>query len=420
MVQSPWASGAEPVLTTLSEVTPKQVEWYWPGRIAVGKLSILSGDPGTGKSHLSLDLMARGSLGSRWPDCETCAPLGGSVLLSAEDDIDDTIVPRLIAAGANLTKIKALRAVENSDDGGRYERCFDLDRDLPVLDQAIQQTPDCNLVVIDPISAYMGQADSHNNSEVRGVLKPLAELAALRRVAVVAVSHLRKSEAAAVYRTMGSLAFAAAARAVWCVTKDKKDESNRRRLFLPVKNNLGSDQSGLAFELSSRHSANDIPFVVWEAEPVTTTADEALSHEPKRRGPKSDERNEAEQFLRDALANGPRPARDVESEAKECHGISKRTLDRARKVIGVEAFRESPKGPWMVRITTLPTTLPIDTPHKEPGILGNVKKNTCKTTKTSLREGHNATLFVPGGLADEADGDERLNDFFRDNGHKGF
>ena len=119
---------------------------------------------------------------------------------------------------------------------------------MKALDEAIELTPDCRLVIVDPITAYCGGVDSHKNAEVRGLLAPLSNLAERHEVAVVAVSHLNKSAGgSAIYRTMGSLAFTAAARAVWGVTKDKGD--SQRRLMLPVKNNIAPDVMGLAYSI---------------------------------------------------------------------------------------------------------------------------------------------------------------------------
>jgi len=351
--------GLSAAIVKLADVEAEQISWLWPNRIALGKLNLLAGDPGLGKSFLLLDLAARISLGSRWPDCDEHAPTGGVVLLTAEDGLADTVRPRLDAAGADVTKIIALSGVNGADGMGQYQRQIDLQRDMPIIEQAIDQVPDCLMLGIDPISAYCGEADSHSNAEVRRMLAPLAEMAARKGIAVVCVTHLRKSDGAAVYRTMGSLAFAAASRSVWCVVRDKNDPSGRRRLFLAVKNNLGSDQSGLAFELSSQHGGG-IPCIVWAPAPVTTTADEAMAPERRKMGPEPEEREDAESFLREALADGPRPTREIDDEAQQAHGISKRTLERARKQIGVKAFRETPTGPWMLKLSTPPTTPPDD------------------------------------------------------------
>ncbi|MCH8164052.1 MAG: AAA family ATPase [Planctomycetes bacterium] len=322
--------GPRPVMVRLSDVQPEPVRWLWPGRIALGKVAIIVGDPGLGKSFITLDMAARISRGTPWPDAQSEAnPVGGTVLLSAEDDIADTIRPRLDAAGADVSRIVALRAVQHGEGAARM---FNLATDLEALERAIRECEDCRLVVVDPITAYLGKIDSHKNADIRGLLAPLAEMAGRLGVAIVAVSHLNKSGTGpAMYRTMGSLAFVAAARAVWAVTKDKEDPT--RRLVLPVKNNLAPDKGGLAYSLLN--DDDGIPRVFWDAEPVSMTADEALNDDGE------DERSEREaaaEWLRDALAAGPMPAKDVKGEAKE-NSIAERTLKRAKKDIGAEARR---------------------------------------------------------------------------------
>ncbi len=350
------------MLVDLSEVEAEEVKWLWEGRIALGKLTLIVGDPGEGKSFLTLDLSSRVSRGIAWPDGNGKAPLGGVVLLSGEDDIADTIKPRLVAAGADCTKIRALRGIKSKDSGGDYQRELDLQRDLDVIEQAVATTDDCRLLIVDPIGAYLGKTDSHNNAEVRGVLAPLSELASKYGAAVVAVHHFRKSEGAAKHRVTGSLAFTAAARSVWAVTADRDDQTGRRKLFVCVKNNLAIDKSGLAFSLHTGFTSS-VPSIEWEANPVTISADDALA--PKRQvpGPEADERAEAEAFLETALADGPRPATDVIEEAREVHGISKRTLDRAKKRLRIESVRDGSTGPWNWRLSTLPTTLPLNSCH---------------------------------------------------------
>ena len=178
----------------------------------------------------------------------------------------------------------------------------------------------------------------------RVVLAPLAALAARLGVAVVGVMHLRKGEGPAMYRAMGSLAFVAAARAVWAVSKDRNDETGNRRLFLPVKCNLARDPTGLAYEL--RPADNGTAVVAWERDPVTTKADDALALFPRKRGPEPETQREAARWLRSALANGPRRARELYKEAWDEHKISERTLDRAKAELGVKSARSGPKGPW--------------------------------------------------------------------------
>jgi len=347
-----------PVLVRLSDVRAEPIRWLWPGRIAVGKLTLIAGDPGLGKSFLTLDIAARVSSGTPWPDSQdTANPAGGVVLLSAEDDLADTIRPRLDAAGADVFRIVFVSAVRapNPDTGGTRPVPFTLSADLPALEEAIEHIGGCRLVVIDPISAYLGggpRFDSHRNSDVRTVLAPLADLAARRGVAIVAVTHLRKGEGPAMYRAMGSLAFVAAARAVWAVARDKDDPTGRRRLFLPVKNNLAGDQTGLAFALGQ--AASGVPCVGWEPEPISISADDALSADRPADDDGGSALDEAVEWLREALADGPVQAKDVKRQAR-WDAIAPRTLDRAKAQLKVIAAPDGYRGPWVWRLPNTPT-----------------------------------------------------------------
>ncbi|HRQ74250.1 MAG TPA: AAA family ATPase [Phycisphaerales bacterium] len=331
-----------PVVVRLSDVKPEPVAWLWPGRFALGKLTLIAGDPGLGKSFLTLDMASRVSTGAGWPDRrgESFTP-GGVVLLSAEDAIADTIRPRLDAAGADVSRIVALEAIRSVGDNGRESaRTFDLSRDLPALEAAIRSVEGCRLVVIDPVTAYLGGTDSHKNSDIRGLLAPLAELAARHRVAVVAVTHLNKSGGgSAIYRTMGSLAFVAAARAAWAVVADKAEPG--RRLLLPIKNNLSANRGGLAYSFVDS-PGHDQPQLAWEEGAVTLSADDALAVE---RGGERSVVDDAADWLREQLADGPRRMRDVEGDAREA-GYSVAALRRAKAALHVASRKPVFGGPW--------------------------------------------------------------------------
>lgn len=334
-----------PVIVRLADVKPEPVDWLWPGRIALGKLTLIAGDPGLGKSFLTLDLAARVSRGSAWPDAPgVVTTSGGVVLLSAEDGVADTIRPRLDAAGADVNRIVALEAIRSIGDKGRESaRTFDLSRDLAALEAAIQSVEVCRLVVIDPVTAYLGGVDSHKNADIRGLLAPLGTIAERHRVAVVAVTHLNKSSGGpAIYRAMGSLAFAAAARAAWAVSKDKDDP--RRRLLLPIKNNIAPDTGGLAYRIEPR-GVDGCPAVAWEPNPVNLSADDALAGDRDEGGGRT-ERDDAADWLRDYLGDGPKLARDVLAESKAA-GFAKRTIDRAKRAAGVRTRKEAFGGGWV-------------------------------------------------------------------------
>jgi len=323
---SPERPGA--VLIRLSDVEPQAVHWLWPGRIPVGKLTLLVGNPGVGKSFISLNIAARATKGSPWPDGAAGSEPGSVILLTAEDGLADTIRPRLDAAAADVSKVRAIETVRRIDPktGESVLMQFCLERDVPNLEDAIQQVGDCRLVIIDPVSAYLGGKDSYKDAEVRSLLAPLSDVAARNQVAILAIAHLNKSTASpAVYRTMGSIAFVAAARSVWVVAKDKDDPTGSRRLVLPVKNNLGNDRTGLAYRLNRLHS-NLAAHVEWEAKPVEVDADDALGFGAKPRG--GGAVDEAVEWLMDILRDGPVPHGDIKKRAEQ-DGISMASIRRA-------------------------------------------------------------------------------------------
>lgn len=327
----------ELILRRLTDITREELEWLWPARIPLGKLTLLAGDPGLGKSFVTLDLAARVSRGGCWPDTPIMKQKAGNViLLNCEDDVGDTIAPRLDKCGADDSKVIILDGVKL----GEHRRQFSLEIDLPRLETALEQFDGTRLVVIDPIAAYCGNVDSHKNSDVRGMLAPLAEMASRHRVAILAVTHLSKSGGAkAVYRAMGSLAFAAAARAVWAITKDADD--SERRLFLPAKLNLARDPTGLAYRIEDSR-------VVWDDLPVSMHADDAIASEytdkkPTKRG---SEREEAAAWLLEFLASGEVPATEV-TETGTQFGFSDRTIRRAYKEVGAKPRKQSFDGPWL-------------------------------------------------------------------------
>jgi AAA domain len=330
------ASGPELIARCAADVNPEPVEWLWPGRIALGKLTLIAGEAGLGKSQVSIAMAASVTTGGEWPCREGRAPQGGVVILSAEDGAADTVVPRLMAAGADLERVELVSAVRDE----KSRRAFDLSVDLALLERKISEG-DVKLVIIDPISSYLGpKVDSHVNAAVRAVLEPVSEMAARLRVAIVAITHPPKGTGTtAINRFIGSIAFVAAARAAFMVTCDAEDEI--RRLFLPVKNNLAPLGKGLAFRLEQRLVADGIvgSSVAWETETVTITADQALQAADDRGGGEG-AGADAEEFLREALAGGAVAVIDLKADAKQA-GLSWTTIRRAKDRLGVVATRES-------------------------------------------------------------------------------
>ncbi|MBF0311096.1 MAG: AAA family ATPase [Magnetococcales bacterium] len=324
------------VMRCLNDIQAEPIDWLWPGRYARNKPAIDSGEPGCGKSQKLVDMAARVSTGQPWPDGTPC-PLGTVFLLTAEDDPADTLRPRLEAAGANLSKVFVLDGVCSRDSRGRsIQRTFNLAEDIEILDKELAKHPDAVMVGIDPISAYLGGTDSHNNADVRGLLAPLAKLAQAHQVAVVMVTHLNKGAGNAVSRVTGSGAFVAAARAAFLVAKDPHDPE--RRLFLPIKNNIGNDSTGLAFRIESvrLESGIETSRIAWEPGAVTLTADRLLNPVGSTR---KTSLSEAEDFLSRELANGAVPAEVLKQHAAEA-GISETTLNRAKTEMGIMARKK--------------------------------------------------------------------------------
>lgn len=301
------------------------ISWLWKYRIALGKLTMIAGDPGLGKSLLTATLAAHISCGNPWPVDESVPPTGDVILLSAEDDPADTIKPRLEAAGADCTRIHIIEAIQiKSEEKESKQRMFSFKNDVSVIEDLLCNMPNCQLLIIDPVSAYLDSADSNNNSDIRGLLAPLSDLASKHKIAIVLVSHLNKNSSGnASYRVMGSLAFTAAVRAAFIVTKDKSN--SERRLFMPLKNNIAKDSTGLAYSVVT--AENGAPSIVWEPEVIEITLDEALSsNESKENHTLTDE---AIDFLKFILSQGPVKADDIQKEASKI-GINKKPLVLAR------------------------------------------------------------------------------------------
>lgn len=356
------------VVACLADIQPESISWLWPGRIALGKLTLIAGDPGLGKSLLTATLAAHVSKGYPWPIDGSVPPVGDVVLVSAEDDPADTIRPRLDAAGADCRRIHILQAVRERDtEGVATERTFSLKRDIAVLEELLPTLPDCRLLVIDPISAYLDGTESHNNSDMRGLLAPLAGLAGQHKIAVVLVQHLNKSSGSnnALYRPMGSVAFIAAARAAYIVTKDK--DNPERRLVMPAKNNLAKDSTGLAYSVIT--AENCAPVIAWESEPVTMTADEALALPASK-----EDRTETDwaiDFLQDLLSSGPVQASVVQKEARQA-GVSTKPLRCAQQKLGIKPKKIGFDEGWMWALPEHEDALKSeDALPQTEGILGN-------------------------------------------------
>lgn len=332
------------IVVRADKITPKKLRWLWPQRIPLGKITVFGGIPGIGKGLASIDVAARVSTGCDYPDAKNPLPPSDVLILSGEDDPEDALVPRLTAAGADLSKVHIILSVRVKAGKQRQTRGLHLDEDVEAITEMLRKFPAIQLIIIDPISDHLGGKKMWAEQEMRELLGPVASMAQERGVAVVCVMHPNKKEGlSAIYRISGAVAFVGVARANWLFTKHPDCPDNS--YMLPLKNNYAPDSlRGLAYRISEvsvpiEGSAEPIPRVEWLGE-ADVDANEALAP-PQKKGASS--RADAKAFLSAFLAGGPQDASAVYTAAA-AQGISERTLDRAKAELGVESRKRSTEG----------------------------------------------------------------------------
>ena len=254
-----------------TNIAPEPVEWIWVDRIPRGKLTLLGGDPDQGKTLTALTIGATITRGGKWPD-DSCAEIGNIIVLSAEDDAADTLVPRLMAADADMSKVFFIESVREpvGDERGEIQRIFQLERDLNILETMLQEIGGAALIIIDVIDSDMGKTDTHRNAAVRAVLAPIKDFAARCKVAVLGLTHFSKDQTnrSPVLRFTGSIGFIGQARAGWVITPelDEEGEPTGRKLLVRAKGNLAPDPGGLGYRIETATVGDDIlaPRIVWD------------------------------------------------------------------------------------------------------------------------------------------------------------
>ena len=358
-------------LVWAKDVIPRAKGWLWKGHLLRGAMELLTGIPGLGKSQVQLSYVARVSTGSAWPDGYPGKGQPANVILvTIEDSLDQEIVPRLIAAEADLNRICFLKKIKQD----KKRRMFLLGEDIETLAQVIKDVGNVGLVAIDPITAFMGKVDSHRATDVRGQLGPLADLAERMNVAISAVTHPPKYQSQrAIDHFIGSQAFIAAGRVGHlCVEEIERDEDGKpvhdeegkvvttgRNLFTNPKTNVFKKMPTLAYKIEEVVVAQDAatneniasPHVVWDATPLDLTADQALasasSKPPKDKGP------DVRAFLEDTLANGPVLQKKIEERAAQ-RGITPDQLKRMKEKLCVQSEKSGFEGPWMWSLPEVP------------------------------------------------------------------
>lgn len=321
-----------PDLVCLADVAPRAVEWLWEPFIPARMLSMLSGDPGTGKSFIALAVCADLSRG-KLRDGRIVEP-ANSLYLSIENPLGESIRPRFDALGGDPARFFALRGTIVSDSGEEQRGAVTL-ADVAILDAAISETR-AQLVIIDPIQSYMGAAvDVHRSNETRPIMDGLARLAESHGCSILLLRHLSKqSGGKAIHRGLGSIDLTGAVRSEM-LAGSLPDDPDARAL-VHIKSNVGRMGRTLGYSIDGAGR------FAWTGESSITAAD--LLAAPA--GPGDHKLAEASQWLTELLKSGSREQREVR-ELAESAGISFATLRRAKDALRVRSYKASVRGPWL-------------------------------------------------------------------------
>ncbi|MBC7620141.1 MAG: AAA family ATPase [Candidatus Saccharibacteria bacterium] len=334
------------VLTCGSDLTPEPVSWLWTNWLALGKFHLLAGAPGQGKTTIAMAMAATVTIGGRWPD-GTRSGAGNVLIWSGEDDPADTLLPRLLVAGADRDKCFF---ISGSRINGEVQP-FDPATDMAHLLAAVKEIGGIKMLIVDPVvSAVTG--DSHKNTEVRRALQPLVDLAAACQCVLLGITHFSKGGQGSdpSQRVIGSVAFTAVARVVLVAAKVKSEDGQDTRILARSKSNIGPDDGGFQYHLEQvevdAFPGIEAARIAW-GKSVDGNASQLLTDPNESNGSDDDEessaRDSAEDFLKELLKAGPAPTKHVEAEAKEA-GIAWRTVRRASDTLAVK--KQKSNGAW--------------------------------------------------------------------------
>ena len=308
-------------LISMSDIEVEEVEWLWYPYIPFGKVTIVHGDAGEGKTTMILQLAALLSKGEKLPCDDTEREPVNIIYQTAEDGLGDTIKPRLLAGGADCERIKVIDETESS---------------LSLIDERIEKAIDetnAKVIIFDPIQAYVGEKiDINRANEVRSVLSKLKDLAEKKRCAVILIGHLNKNQGAkAGYRGLGSIDFSAAARSVLLVGRVK--DNPEIRVMCHAKSSLAPEGESIAFELSKENGFR------WLGH-YDINIDDLLC------GINRQKKSEmAEELLKDLLSSGSCAQQVIMDKARNL-GISKRIIDEAKKKLNIKSTKEGNGWSW--------------------------------------------------------------------------
>lgn len=312
-----------PELKYYSSITAKKIEWLWYPYIPYGRITIVQGDPGEGKTTLALNIAALLSTGQSMPDSEIQMPPYSIIYQSTEDGLADTVKPRLIGAGADCSRIAFIDDVIES-----------LTLDDARIEHAILQA-EARLLILDPLQSFIGKdVDLHRANDVRPLMRGLANVAERTNCAIMVIGHMNKSVGAkGLYRGLGSIDITAAARSVLLVGR-LRDEPTIR-VMTQIKNNLAPEGKAIAFEL------NEIDGFRWIGQ-YDVTVDDILNGE---KPVEESKRIQAQTIIEEMLFENQCPCTKIYAACLE-HGIGKRTVDAAKQLLGVKSLKQPDGWYW--------------------------------------------------------------------------
>ncbi len=343
--------GTNRCLVSLSEVQARPMRWLWPGRLPLGAVSLLEGDPGQGKSLITYDLTARITTGQPMPESKVEPAPAGVVLLQAEDALDATVQPTLSALGADLARVLVY-------DRSRFvEKPLQFPNDLQLLEDAVRQVK-AKLVVIDPFVAFCAGSTAHEQ-QVRRVLSKLATFAEQMHLSVLLLRHLKKSTSArAMYDGAGSIGLIASVRSGLRTMPDPGSSDPYRHVLVPIKSNVASE-AALTYRTCKEGKQLKIEWL--GVSPHNCQELVACRTED------SSQLQEAMYLLYQMLKEDAQEAKAVLAQAKDA-GISRRTLMRAKQALGVES-EKTKYGYW------------VWLPPKESALLNDLRERERRLAK---------------------------------------
>lgn len=404
-VRTTWRANAVPA----SSIKPLAIRWLWPGWLAQGKLHILAGAGGTGKTTLLLGLIATITTAGRWPDGEICREPGNALIWSSEDDPSDTLVPRLIAAGADMGRVFIIQGRSNAQ--GDYEP-FDPASDIDLLRETAQEIGGISLLMLDPVvSAVKG--DMHKANDVRRGLQGVVDFAEQNMCAVVGISHFAKGGAGSspTDRVIGSQAFSALARTVLVAAKQEDSDA---RVLARAKSNIGTDEGGVSYTIEpvTIDGGIETTRAVW-GDLIQGSAREILGDvEGTDDDARLDDDDPAE-ALRRILKEGPMVGKQVKNLMTE-NGYTPKQTRTARERLSVVTVREG-FGKEIRTLWSLPQT---EGPYAAfPPFVPSCPQSCPPVSMgTNEEKGHEWDKYLKGPLPDGTslptlDDDENAMDF---------